>query len=173
MLILVCLVVCVTQTCHLQPQINSHLDLPSVFFFGHSTNHKGYKCFDLKSNRFIISCHVVFDEFSFPFVEISTTPMSPYLDLLGDDNTPAFGSRFLHAGSPGSMSPSTSPSTGPALHGPVASTPCVDHMLHCPVTSAASAQLAAPTSQVATSGSGPTELGVPPSGPAASTSHAS
>jgi hypothetical protein len=73
-------------------------------FLRYSTDYKCYKCLDFQSNRIIISRHVVFDEFPFPFAEISTTSMSPScLDFLVDDNTatPAFGSIFLPAGSSG------------------------------------------------------------------------
>jgi hypothetical protein len=78
--------------------------------------------------------------------------------------TPAFGYIFLPAGSTGSISPSTSPGAGPALHSPIASAPPrTGHTLHGSVASAAPAQPAAPTSQVAASGPGPTELGAPPS----------
>jgi hypothetical protein len=36
-------------------------------FLGYPSNHKGYRCLDLTTNRIIISRHVVFDESSFPF----------------------------------------------------------------------------------------------------------
>jgi transposase InsO family protein len=36
-------------------------------FLGYSSHHKGYRCLDLASNRIIISCHVTFDESTFPF----------------------------------------------------------------------------------------------------------
>ena len=46
-------------------------------FLGYSSDHKGYRCLDLHSNRIIISCHVVFDESVFPFSEMSTFPSDP------------------------------------------------------------------------------------------------
>jgi hypothetical protein len=75
-LISVCLIVRVTKTCHLQPHINYHPIFLCVFL-GYSTDHEGYKCLDLQSNRIINLHHVVFDEFSFPFAKVSTTSMSP------------------------------------------------------------------------------------------------
>jgi histone deacetylase 1/2 len=57
-------------------------------FLGYSTDHKGYRCLDLQSNRIIVSRHVVFDESSFPFAAMSTTPSDPgVLDFLSDDDT--------------------------------------------------------------------------------------
>jgi histone deacetylase 1/2 len=55
-------------------------------FLGYSSEHKGYRCLELQSNRILIYRHVVFDESSFPFSDMSTTPMSSsVLDFLVDD----------------------------------------------------------------------------------------
>lgn len=45
-------------------------------FLGYSDHHKGYRCLDLASNHIIISCHVMFDESSFPFAHLSHQPPS-------------------------------------------------------------------------------------------------
>ena len=46
-------------------------------FLGYTSDHKGYRCLDLHSNRIIVSRHVVFDETLFSFSEMSTTPQDP------------------------------------------------------------------------------------------------
>lgn len=38
-------------------------------FLGYPLHHRGYRCLDLKTNRIIISRHVVFDEHTFPKAE--------------------------------------------------------------------------------------------------------
>ena len=84
-------------------------------FLGYSSEHKGYRCLELQSNRIIISRHVIFDESSFPFSDMSTTPMAPSaLDFLIDEHdltTSVPGTRFVHAG--------TTPSAPHAVHGTV------------------------------------------------------
>ncbi|CAH9141381.1 unnamed protein product [Cuscuta epithymum] len=60
---------------------------PSVFL-GFPSNHKGYKCLDLSTNRILISRHVTFDESTFPFqTQTNTDPPSSY-DFLIDQPSP-------------------------------------------------------------------------------------
>ena len=51
-------------------------------FFGYSTDHKGYRCFDLTSRRVLISRHVVFNESDFPYSTSSTPSPDPELESL-------------------------------------------------------------------------------------------
>jgi hypothetical protein len=63
----------------LEPRLTSSLlDLPDVFL-GYSSDHKGYRCLDLSTNRLIVSRHVVFDEDSFP---LAASPNPTNLDFL-------------------------------------------------------------------------------------------
>jgi hypothetical protein len=48
-------------------------------FLSYSSDHKGYRCLDLSTNRLIISQRVVFDEDSFP---LAASPNLTDLDFL-------------------------------------------------------------------------------------------
>jgi histone deacetylase 1/2 len=89
-------------------------------FLGYSSDHKGYRCLDLHSNRIIVSRHVVFNETLFPFSEMSTTPQDPdtlaFLDDADDSSSPTWprvvdagtrlpGGTDAAPGSPGAFSP--------------------------------------------------------------------
>jgi hypothetical protein len=53
-------------------------------FLGYPSEHKGYRCLDLSSNRIIISRHVTFDETSFPFASNQCRIEPTSLDFLTD-----------------------------------------------------------------------------------------
>ncbi|GJR21033.1 ribonuclease H-like domain-containing protein [Tanacetum coccineum] len=63
---------------------------PSIYL-GQASNHHGYRCLDLKTNKIIISRHVTFDETVFPYS--STKPALPptytFLDDIPDIIPPA------------------------------------------------------------------------------------
>jgi hypothetical protein len=72
-------------------------------FLDYSTDHKGYRCLDLSTDHLIISCHVVFDEESFP--------LAVSLNLTGLDFLCETGSPVSTIGTPVSLAGS---STAPA-----------------------------------------------------------
>jgi len=69
----------------LSPYNNHKLDFRSspCVFFGYSSSHLGYRCFDIASHRIYISRHVRFHEHVFPFdnsehiAKVSTTTPIP------------------------------------------------------------------------------------------------
>ncbi|GKE96679.1 ribonuclease H-like domain-containing protein, partial [Tanacetum coccineum] len=58
---------------------------PSIFL-GHATNHFGYRCLDLNTNKIIISRHVTFDEtvFPFPSTKLTNPPSYDFLEASSD-----------------------------------------------------------------------------------------
>ncbi|GJR33244.1 ribonuclease H-like domain-containing protein [Tanacetum coccineum] len=65
---------------------------PSIFL-GHASNHRGYRCLELNTNKIIISRHVTFDETVFPY-GTQTLPKAPTYAFLDDtyDLTPPLSS---------------------------------------------------------------------------------
>lgn len=51
-------------------------------FLGYPSNHKGYQCSDLSTNRITISRHVTFYESSFPFANMAAPPSPSDFDFL-------------------------------------------------------------------------------------------
>ena len=47
-------------------------------FLGYPSSHRGYRCYELTTHKIIISRHVVFDEFNFPFSNFSTYTTQAY-----------------------------------------------------------------------------------------------
>jgi hypothetical protein len=47
-------------------------------FLGYSPHHKGYRCMDLATQRVLISCHVVFNESTFPFASLQPPSAATY-----------------------------------------------------------------------------------------------
>jgi len=92
-----CLATHVTLTCSQQHRTSSLPGQPSVFL-GYSSNHKGYRCLDLSSNRILTSRHVVFDEASFPLAGSRTS--STDLDFLSKFEVSVFPIGPSPAGAP-------------------------------------------------------------------------
>jgi hypothetical protein len=107
-----------TFGCLCYPHIDTNNKLgaratPSLFL-GHATNHRGYRCLDLNTNKIILSRHVTFDKTVFPFATMTsptTTPTasSSYTFLYDSSN---FISNILR------LSPTTTP-TAPTPDAPV------------------------------------------------------
>lgn len=97
-------------------------------FLGYPTHHKGYRCYDLVTNRVIISRHVMFHEHSFPFADISSNNNASDLEFLEDftapvqlpisrrllGTPPTTGSATSAAGPTTPAGRPTSPGAGPA-----------------------------------------------------------
>jgi hypothetical protein len=83
-------------------------------FFGYSSNHKGYRCLELSTNRVLTSRHVTFDEASFPLA--GSQASSTDLDFLSEFEV----SIFLIGPSPADTRPD-SPEVSPvAVAAPLA-----------------------------------------------------
>ncbi|KAJ9544405.1 hypothetical protein OSB04_024112 [Centaurea solstitialis] len=57
-------------------------------YIGPSTDHRGYRCLDLITQKVIISRHVVFDETHFPFPDFQPRPSSEDYDSFDVDDSP-------------------------------------------------------------------------------------
>ncbi|GJT83033.1 ribonuclease H-like domain-containing protein [Tanacetum coccineum] len=58
---------------------------PSIFL-GYPTNHRGYRCLDLNTDKIILSRHVTFDETVFPYGSMTPDASPPYNFLDTDPN---------------------------------------------------------------------------------------
>ncbi|KAL8167627.1 hypothetical protein V2J09_009126 [Rumex salicifolius] len=101
-------------------------------FLGYPSNHSGYRCMDLATNKIIISRHVVFDESYFPFQHDPSPPSPAQYDFL--DYITLHQSYFPSQHFPPTNNHSSSPTS---IHNPTTppSSP--------PSTSASTAQLSA------------------------------
>lgn len=105
---------------------NSHLSKLSprstpCLFLGYPIHHRGYRCLDLKTNRIIVSRHVIFDENTFPKAQKVSAPNTyNFLDIT-DNDAPIFKSilqnQVLENTTPSTSQPSTVPasSTEPTI----------------------------------------------------------
>ncbi|GJT07254.1 ribonuclease H-like domain-containing protein [Tanacetum coccineum] len=67
---------------HLYPDHKLEPRATLVIFLGHASNHRGYRCLDLHTNKIIISRHVTFDETVFPYgsTQSASVPSYTFLD---------------------------------------------------------------------------------------------
>ncbi|GJW89772.1 ribonuclease H-like domain-containing protein [Tanacetum coccineum] len=84
-----------TFGCLCYPHIHTNHKLepratPSIYV-GQASNHRGYCCLDLKTNKIIISRHVTFDETFFPYgsTQLALLPTYTFLDDIPDIIPPA------------------------------------------------------------------------------------
>jgi hypothetical protein len=54
-------------------------------FISYPSEHKGYRCVDLATNKVITSHHVLFDEFTFPLATHKICPNRPHHPLPARD----------------------------------------------------------------------------------------
>ncbi|KAJ9563615.1 hypothetical protein OSB04_008775 [Centaurea solstitialis] len=112
-------------------------------YLGPSTDHRGYRCLDLITQKVIISRHVNFDETHFPFPDFQPHPSSEDYDAFDvDDSLP-------------SLSPMVDTSSPPSAAGPSASSPQPSPAESSGTTSsspASSAEPSQPPAPAATSG---------------------
>ncbi|KAL8138353.1 hypothetical protein V2J09_004354 [Rumex salicifolius] len=97
-------------------------------FLGYPSNHSGYQCMDLATNKIIILRHVVFDESYFPFQHDLSPPSPAQYDFLNyitlhQSYFPSqhFPPTTNHSSSPTSIhNPTTPPSSPPSTSAPAA-----------------------------------------------------
>ncbi|KAJ9564021.1 hypothetical protein OSB04_009181 [Centaurea solstitialis] len=114
-------------------------------YLGPSTDHRGYRCLDLITQKVIISRHVNFDETHFPFPDFQPRPSSEDYDAFDvDDSLPSLSSIIDTSSPPSSAGSSASVSSSqppPAEPSGISSSP-----------SASSAEPSQPPAPATTSG---------------------
>ena len=92
---------------------NHHKLLPRstpCLFLGYPLSHWGYRCLDLKTNRIILSRHVIFDESTFPAAQTQSSNSKTYSFLdCSDDTSPIFKSILVSLSLPAAESETLTP----------------------------------------------------------------
>jgi histone deacetylase 1/2 len=94
-------------------------------FLGYPSNHRGYKCLNLTTNKIIICRHVLFDESTFPYAKLHT-PLSTTYTFLENEVSPYLITHLMNQGPTTSQnsqpitnsSPPNSGHTTPVLNAP-------------------------------------------------------
>ncbi|KAJ9536095.1 hypothetical protein OSB04_un000733 [Centaurea solstitialis] len=120
------------STCFRPPPFSTRLPLSAhklaprssaCVYLGPSTDHRGYRCLDLITQKVIISRHVNFDETHFPFPDFQPRPSSEDYDAFEVDDSLSSLSPMFDTSSPSpvagppaasSSAPSAEPSQPPA-----------------------------------------------------------
>ncbi|GJZ23931.1 ribonuclease H-like domain-containing protein [Tanacetum coccineum] len=104
---------------HLYPNHKLEPRATPSLFLRHASNHRGYRCLDLTTNKIIISRHVTFDETTFPYGSTPSTTVPSYTFLDEPDTNP----------------PSVSVSTfQPPVHEPTTPPTSPSHSAQSPIT---------------------------------------
>ncbi|GKC29598.1 ribonuclease H-like domain-containing protein [Tanacetum coccineum] len=116
---------------HLYPNHKLEPRATPSLFLGHASNHRGYRCLDLTTNKIIIFRHVTFDETVFPYGSTPSTKMPFYTFLDEPDINPPFVS--VSTFQPPIHEPTTPP-TSPTHSAQSPITPIIDGSAHTPIT---------------------------------------
>ncbi|KAJ9540269.1 hypothetical protein OSB04_026775 [Centaurea solstitialis] len=92
-------------------------------YLGPSTDHRGYRCLDLITQKVIISRHVNFDETHFPFPDFQPRPSSEDYDAFDVDDSLPFLSPMVDTSSPLPAASVSSSQTPPAEPSGTSSSP--------------------------------------------------
>ncbi|GJR28526.1 ribonuclease H-like domain-containing protein [Tanacetum coccineum] len=104
--ILLCVFGCLCYL-HLDTEHKLGARATSSIYLRHASNHRGYRCLDLNTNKIIFSRHVTFDETVFPFGSM-TPNASPSYDFL-DDSSNIISNIIKQTPTPTTTSPTTPP----------------------------------------------------------------
>lgn len=83
-------------------------------FLEYSSNHHGYKCLDMTTNKIITCRHVLFDESTFPYAKMHT-PQSTTYTFLDNDLSPYLINHILTQDQNNSLVPPSKPNTSPNM----------------------------------------------------------
>ena len=112
-------------------------------FLGYSSNHRGYKCYELSTRKIILSRHVIFEENTFPFSTMNPPTTTDY-NFLDDGIIPLLPSH-LYTTYPATPSPNIIATQSPAAQ-QTPPPPTMNHTI-VPLSPTSSSQQLTPTAQ--------------------------